>query len=178
MSWSCRSKEGPCWAHNNGCWGSTGVSNTYFDQPMLWQGRHLRCLWQERRIQLLISLLGLSSERHQEYGVYFLVILTDQVDDSKWAIIAGGGIPHLVQLLETGSQKAREGAAHILWNLCCHSEDIRACVENAGAGNNLFCHNGRRYHNDSSDKMKRLFWSPRNTAAPPISFACYNYFLF
>jgi hypothetical protein len=127
---------------------------------------------------LLISLLGLSSERHQEYGVYFLVILTDQVDDSKWAIIAGGGIPHLVQMLETGSQKAREGAAHILWNLCCHSEDIRACVENAGAGNNLFCHNGRRYHNDSSDKMKRLFWSPRNTAARPISFACYNYFLF
>lgn len=31
------------------------------------------------------------------------------------------------------SQKAREVAAHVLWNLCCHSEDIRACVESAGA---------------------------------------------
>ncbi|KAJ6412645.1 hypothetical protein OIU84_005651 [Salix udensis] len=84
-------------------------------------------------IQLLISLLGLSSEQHQEFGVRFLAILTDQVDDSKWAITAAGGIPPLVQLLEAGSQKAREDAAHILWNLCCHSEDIRACVESAGA---------------------------------------------
>ncbi|KAK2995679.1 hypothetical protein RJ640_006139 [Escallonia rubra] len=84
-------------------------------------------------IQLLISLLGLSSEQHQEYGVELLAILTDQVDDSKWAITAAGGIPPLVQLLEMGSQKAREDAAHVLWNLCCHSEDIRACVESAGA---------------------------------------------
>ncbi|XP_059631793.1 protein CELLULOSE SYNTHASE INTERACTIVE 3 [Cornus florida] len=84
-------------------------------------------------IQLLMSLLGLSSEQHQEYAVELLVILTDQVDDSKWAITAAGGIPPLVQLLETGSQKAREDAAHVLCNLCCHSEDIRACVESAGA---------------------------------------------
>ncbi|CAK9168746.1 unnamed protein product [Ilex paraguariensis] len=84
-------------------------------------------------IQLLISLLGLSSEQHQEYAVELLAILTDQVDDSKWAITAAGGIPPLVQLLEMGSQKAREDAAHVLWNLCCHSEDIRACVESAGA---------------------------------------------
>ncbi|PQM33121.1 uncharacterized protein Pyn_16452 [Prunus yedoensis var. nudiflora] len=84
-------------------------------------------------IQLLISLMGLSSEQHQEYAVQFLAILTDQVDDSKWAITAAGGIPPLVQLLETGSQKAKEDAAHVLWNLCCHSEDIRACVESAGA---------------------------------------------
>lgn len=84
-------------------------------------------------IQLLISLLGLSSEQHQEYAVQLLGILTDQVDDSKWAITAAGGIPPLVQLLETGSQKAKEDAAHVLWNLCCHSEDIRACVESAGA---------------------------------------------
>ncbi|XP_050213745.1 protein CELLULOSE SYNTHASE INTERACTIVE 3 [Mercurialis annua] len=84
-------------------------------------------------IQLLISLLGLSSEQHQEYAVWLLAILTDQVDDSKWAITAAGGIPPLVQLLETGSQKAREDAAHVLWNLCCHSEDIRVCVETAGA---------------------------------------------
>lgn len=84
-------------------------------------------------IQLLISLLGLSSEQHQEYAVQLLAILTDQVDDSKWAITAAGGIPPLVQLLEAGSQKAREVAAHVLWNLCCHSEDIRACVESAGA---------------------------------------------
>ncbi|KAJ9166682.1 hypothetical protein P3X46_021392 [Hevea brasiliensis] len=84
-------------------------------------------------IQLLISLLGLSSEQHQEYAVQLLAILTDRVDDSKWAITAAGGIPPLVQLLETGSQKAREDAAHVLWNLCCHSEDIRACVESSGA---------------------------------------------
>lgn len=84
-------------------------------------------------IQLLISLLGLSSEHHQEYTVGLLAILADQVDDSKWAITAAGGIPPLVQLLEMGSQKARENAAHVLWNLCCHSEDIRACVESAGA---------------------------------------------
>ena len=59
--------------------------------------------------------------------------MTDHVDDSKWAITAAGGIPPLVQLLEIGSQKAREDATHVLWNLCCHSEDIRACVESAGA---------------------------------------------
>ncbi|XP_062098801.1 protein CELLULOSE SYNTHASE INTERACTIVE 3 [Humulus lupulus] len=84
-------------------------------------------------IQLLMSLLGLSSEQHREYAVELLAIITDQVDDSKWAITAAGGIPPLVQLLETGSQKAKEDAAHVLWNLCCHSEDIRACVESAGA---------------------------------------------
>jgi len=84
-------------------------------------------------IQLLISLLGLSSEQHQEYAVQLLAILTELFDDSKWAITAAGGIPPLVQLLETGSQKAKEDAAHVLWNLCCHSEDIRACVESAGA---------------------------------------------
>ncbi|XP_033508371.1 protein CELLULOSE SYNTHASE INTERACTIVE 3 isoform X2 [Nicotiana tomentosiformis] len=84
-------------------------------------------------IQLLISLLGLSSEQHQEYAVEMLAILTDQIDESKWAITAAGGIPPLVQLLEMGSQKAREDAAHIIHNLCCHSEDIRACVESAGA---------------------------------------------
>lgn len=84
-------------------------------------------------IQLLMSFLGLSSEQHQEYAVEFLRILTDQVDDSKWAITAAGGIPPLVQLLEMGSQKAREDAAHILWNLCCHSEDILNCVESADA---------------------------------------------
>ncbi|KAI3873523.1 hypothetical protein MKX03_009433 [Papaver bracteatum] len=84
-------------------------------------------------IQLLISLLGLSSEQHQEHAVALLAILTDQTDDSKWAITAAGGIPPLVQLLETGSLKAREDAAHVLWNLCSHSEDIRICVESAGA---------------------------------------------
>ncbi|KAK4747664.1 hypothetical protein SAY87_014250 [Trapa incisa] len=84
-------------------------------------------------IQLLISSLGLSTEQHQEYAVELLGILTDQVDDSKWAITAAGSIPPLVQLLEMGSKKAKEDAALILWNLCCHSEDIRACVESAGA---------------------------------------------
>ncbi|CAN1768305.1 Protein CELLULOSE SYNTHASE INTERACTIVE 3 [Linum perenne] len=84
-------------------------------------------------IQMLISLLGLSSVQHQECAVGLLLILTDQVDDSKWAITAAGGIPPLVQLLEMGSQKARDDATLILWNLCCHSEDIHACVESAGA---------------------------------------------
>ncbi|KAM7253018.1 hypothetical protein ACFE04_025636 [Oxalis oulophora] len=84
-------------------------------------------------IQLLISYVGLSSELHQEYAIRLLGILTDQVDDSKWAITAAGGIPPLVQLLEMGSQKAREEAAHVLWNLCCFSEDMRACVESAGS---------------------------------------------
>ncbi|CAN1240117.1 Protein CELLULOSE SYNTHASE INTERACTIVE 3 [Linum grandiflorum] len=83
-------------------------------------------------IQMLISLLGLSSEKHQECAVELLLILTDQVDDSKWAITSAGGIPPLVQLLETGSQKATDCAALLLWNLCCHSEDIHACVESAG----------------------------------------------
>ncbi|XP_060214478.1 protein CELLULOSE SYNTHASE INTERACTIVE 3-like [Lycium barbarum] len=84
-------------------------------------------------IQLLISLLGLSSEKHQEYAVEMLAILTNQINESKWAITAAGGIPPLVQLLEMGSQKARENAALIIHNLCCHSEDIRACAESAGA---------------------------------------------
>ncbi|KAF7816836.1 Protein CELLULOSE SYNTHASE INTERACTIVE 3 [Senna tora] len=84
-------------------------------------------------IQVLVTLLGLSNEQHQEYSVQLLAILTDQVDDSKWAITAAGGIPLLVQLLETGSQKAREEAAHVLWNLCCHSDDIRVCIESANA---------------------------------------------
>ncbi|KAI6690937.1 hypothetical protein NL676_027765 [Syzygium grande] len=88
-------------------------------------------------IQLLISLLGLSAEQHQEYAVELLALLTNQVDDSKWAVTAAGGIPPLVQLLETGSQKTREIAALILWNLSCHSDDIRACVESAGAISSL-----------------------------------------
>ncbi|KAJ8557987.1 hypothetical protein K7X08_004753 [Anisodus acutangulus] len=83
-------------------------------------------------IQLLISLLGLSSQHHQEYDVEMLAILTDQIDESKWAITAAGGIPPLVQLLEMESQKAREDAARIIRSLCCHSEGIRACVESAG----------------------------------------------
>lgn len=84
-------------------------------------------------IQLLVSLLGLSSEQNQESAVGMLAVLADQVDESKWAITAAGGIPPLVQLLEMGSVKAREDSAHILWNLCCHSDDICSCVESAGA---------------------------------------------
>ncbi|KAF5467942.1 hypothetical protein F2P56_012146 [Juglans regia] len=98
------------------------------DRVGIWQA-----IGKREGIQLLISLLVLSSEQHQEYAVQLLAISTDQVDDSKWAITAAGGIPPLVQLLEIGSQKAKEDAAHVLWNLCCHSEDIRACVESAGA---------------------------------------------
>ena len=46
-----------------------------------------------------------------------------------WKLTAVGGIPPLVQLLETCSVKAKEAAAFVLRNLCCHSEDIRACVQ-------------------------------------------------
>ena len=46
-----------------------------------------------------------------------------------WKLTAVGGIPPLVQLLETGSVKAKEVVAFVLRNLCCHSEDIRACVQ-------------------------------------------------
>ncbi|CAI9294809.1 unnamed protein product [Lactuca saligna] len=35
--------------------------------------------------------------------------------------------------LETGSDKAWEDAPYVLWKLCCHSEDIYACVESAEA---------------------------------------------
>ena len=56
---------------------------------------------------------------------------SNENDESKWAITAGGGIPPLVQILETGSAKAKEDSATILGNLCNHSEDIRACVESA-----------------------------------------------
>ena len=37
--------------------------------------------------------------------------------------------PNFVQLLETGSVKAKEAAAFVLRNLCCHSENIRTCVQ-------------------------------------------------
>nr|GME17976.1 protein CELLULOSE SYNTHASE INTERACTIVE 3-like isoform X1 [Ipomoea batatas] len=94
-------------------------------------------IWESIRmregVQLLISLLGLSSEQQQEYAVEMLAMLTDQVEDSKWAITAAGGIPPLVHLLDNGTLKAREYAAHALEILCSHSEDIRACVENADA---------------------------------------------
>ena len=49
---------------------------------------------------MLISLLGLSSEQHQEYAVQLIGIFTEQVDDSKWAVTAAGGIPPLVHVLK------------------------------------------------------------------------------
>ncbi|XP_058097491.1 protein CELLULOSE SYNTHASE INTERACTIVE 3 isoform X2 [Magnolia sinica] len=104
------------------------VTSLCSDDLGIWEA-----LGKREGIQLLIAMLGLSGEQHQEYTVALLAILTDQVDDSKWAMTAAGGIPPLVQLLETGSKNAREDAAHVLWNLCRHSEDIRACVESAGA---------------------------------------------
>ncbi|GER37031.1 armadillo/beta-catenin-like repeat and C2domain-containing protein [Striga asiatica] len=84
-------------------------------------------------IQILISALGLSGEKNQEYAVEMLAILTQQLEDSKWAITAAGGIPPLIRLVQVGSHKARLDATHILWKLGCHGEDIRACVESAGA---------------------------------------------
>jgi hypothetical protein len=50
-----------------------------------------------------------------------------------WKLTAVGGIPPLVQPLETGSVKAKEATAFILRNLYCHSEDIRACVQSTEA---------------------------------------------
>lgn len=114
-------------------------------------------------VQLLISFLGLSGEQHQEYAVSLLAILTEQVDDSKWAITAAGGIPPLVQLLEIGSQQAREDAAHVLWNLCCHSEDIRACVESADAVSALLWllkSGGSRGQRASAKALLKLIRSP------------------
>ncbi|CAH8355169.1 unnamed protein product [Eruca vesicaria subsp. sativa] len=85
-------------------------------------------------IQILIPFLGLSSELHQELSVEFLAILTDKVEESRWAVTSAGGIPPLLQILETGvSHKAKDNAVRVLWNLCCHSEEIRLCVEKAGA---------------------------------------------
>ncbi|KAL6562663.1 Protein CELLULOSE SYNTHASE INTERACTIVE 3 [Orobanche gracilis] len=84
-------------------------------------------------IQILISSLGLSSEQNQECVVEMLSILSEQADDSKWAITAAGGIPPLVHLIEVGSHKARLDATYVLWNLGGHSEDIRACIESSGA---------------------------------------------
>uniref|UniRef100_A0A0D3CFG0 C2 domain-containing protein n=1 Tax=Brassica oleracea var. oleracea TaxID=109376 RepID=A0A0D3CFG0_BRAOL len=85
-------------------------------------------------IQILIPFLGLSSELHQELSVEFLAILTDKVEESRWAVTSAGGIPPLLQILETGvSHKAKDYAVRVLWNLCCHSEEIRLCVEKAGA---------------------------------------------
>lgn len=85
-------------------------------------------------IQILIPFLGLSSELHQQLSVEFLAILTDKVEESRWAVTSAGGIPPLLQILETGvSHKAKDDAVRVLWNLCCHSEEIRLCVEKAGA---------------------------------------------
>ena len=50
-----------------------------------------------------------------------------------WKLTPVGIIPPLVQLLETGSVKAKEAATLVLRNLCCHSEDIRACVQSTEA---------------------------------------------
>jgi hypothetical protein len=82
-------------------------------------------------VQLLIILLGLSSAQQQECAVALLALLSKENDESKWAITAAVGIPPLVQILETGSPKAKEDSAIILGNLCSHSEDIRARVESA-----------------------------------------------
>ncbi|KAJ0571214.1 putative xyloglucan 6-xylosyltransferase [Helianthus annuus] len=61
----------------------------------------------------------------EDYGamecvVVLLCLLSNENDDSKY-----------VQILETGSAKAKEDSATILGNLCNHNEDIRECVESA-----------------------------------------------
>ena len=47
-------------------------------------------------VQLLISLLGLSSEQQQECAVALLCMLSNENDERKWAITIAGGIPPLV----------------------------------------------------------------------------------
>ncbi|KAG7599551.1 C2 domain [Arabidopsis suecica] len=98
------------------------------------QGNVWDAIGKREGIQILIPYLGLSSEHHQELSVEFLAILTDKVEESRWAVTSAGGIPPLLQILETGvSHKAKEDAVRVIWNLCCHSEEIRLCVEKAGA---------------------------------------------
>jgi len=76
----------------------------------------------------LISFLELSIEQQQEYVVALLSILSMEVDEGKWAIIAVAGIQALVQLLETSSIKEKEVVSLVLKILCCHSEYMCACV--------------------------------------------------
>lgn len=77
----------------------------------------------------MISFMGLSSKKKQEYTVALLSVVSAEVDEGKWAITAAGGIPLLMQLLLTGSAKVKEDAALLLQNFCCHSTDIYACVQ-------------------------------------------------
>ncbi|KAJ0703864.1 putative C2 domain, armadillo-like helical, C2 domain superfamily protein [Helianthus annuus] len=79
-------------------------------------------------VQMLISLLGLSSEQQQECAVALLCLLSNENDDSKWAITAAGGIPPLVQipallwLLKNGSSNGKEIAAKTLNHLIQRSD--------------------------------------------------------
>lgn len=75
-------------------------------------------------VQQLISHLGLSSEQQQECAIALLCLLSDENVESKWAITAAVGIPPLVQILESGSAKAKEDSAAILRNwVCCPLKD-------------------------------------------------------
>jgi hypothetical protein len=57
--------------------------------------------------------------------------LSNENDESKWAVTIAGGIPPLVQILEIGSSKEKEDFAIVIGNLYNHNEEICACVENA-----------------------------------------------
>ncbi|KAI5390750.1 hypothetical protein KIW84_075880 [Lathyrus oleraceus] len=83
-----------------------------------------RALQGREGVQQLISLLGLSSEQQQECAIALLYFLWDENVESKWAITAVVGIPPLVQILESGSAKAKEDSASILRNwICCPLKD-------------------------------------------------------
>ncbi|KAG0477945.1 hypothetical protein HPP92_012664 [Vanilla planifolia] len=83
-------------------------------------------------IQLLISLLGLSSEQQQECAVSLLCLLSEENNESKWAITAAGDIracvqsadavPALLWLLKNGSEKGKGIAARTL-NFLIHKSD-------------------------------------------------------
>ncbi|KAI5390752.1 hypothetical protein KIW84_075882 [Lathyrus oleraceus] len=83
-----------------------------------------RALQGREGVQQLISLLGLLSEQQQECAIALLCLLSDENVESKWAITAVVGIPPLVQILESGSAKAKEDSATILRNwICCPLKD-------------------------------------------------------
>jgi hypothetical protein len=69
-----------------------------------------------------------------------------------WKLTAVGGIPPLVQLLETGSVKAKEVVAFVLRNLCCHSKRYSClCPEYRSCSSTLTP--TRKYRYQSAKKL-------------------------
>ncbi|GFS40118.1 similar to CELLULOSE SYNTHASE INTERACTIVE 3 [Actinidia rufa] len=82
-----------------------------------------RWLNQAEAKKVLIGLTTMAAADVQEYLILSLI-----------SFCCDGQMGNHSSWRDTSSyREAREDAAHVLWNLCCHSEDIRACVESAGA---------------------------------------------